>query len=153
MQPPCNWLRRGSSREACRAPSSRHRLRIGRPCDIPVAARQLLVTPAPYSDHVWWKWEVLDYLAIADAIEGKRRTMSGWPRLWAIPPRSRWRKLARFFHERQPCSNVQKKAPHTRASAGAIMRGWLGAAISHVLICSEWPKGTGNYSNRGDKVT
>ena len=21
------------------------------------AARQLLVTPAPYPDHVWWKWE------------------------------------------------------------------------------------------------
>ena len=34
------------------------------------AARQLLVTPAPYPDHVWWKWEVLDYLASADAIEG-----------------------------------------------------------------------------------
>src|SRR5271170_482990 len=35
------------------------------------AARQLLVTPAPYPDHVWWKWEVLDYLASADATEGK----------------------------------------------------------------------------------
>ena len=35
------------------------------------AARQLLVAPAPYPDHIWWKWEVLDYLASADAIEGK----------------------------------------------------------------------------------
>jgi hypothetical protein len=35
------------------------------------AARQLLVTPAPYPDHVWWKWEVLEYLASADAIEGE----------------------------------------------------------------------------------
>jgi len=34
------------------------------------AARQLLVMPAPYPDHVWWKWEVLDHLASADAIEG-----------------------------------------------------------------------------------
>jgi hypothetical protein len=35
------------------------------------AARQLLVTPAHYPDHVWWKWEVLEYLASADAIEGE----------------------------------------------------------------------------------
>ena len=58
-----------------------------------------------------------------------------------------------FFMSVQPRSNVRKKAPHTRASGGAIKRGWLGVAISHVLICSEWPKGTGNYSNRGDKIT
>jgi len=35
------------------------------------AARQLLVTPAPHADQVWRKWEVLDYLASADAIEGE----------------------------------------------------------------------------------
>jgi hypothetical protein len=35
------------------------------------AARQLLVAPAPYPDHVWWKWEALEYLASADAIEGE----------------------------------------------------------------------------------
>ena len=35
------------------------------------ATRRLLVAPAPNADHVWWKREVLDYLASADAIEGK----------------------------------------------------------------------------------
>src|SRR5271154_5922914 len=121
MQPLCNWAdcygasSRGSSREACRAPG----LAIARvtdwtACDIPVAARQLLVTPAPYSDHVWWKWEVLDYLASADAIEGKRRTISGWLRSWATPPRSPLAKVGgAFFMSVRPRSNVRKKAPHT----------------------------------------
>ena len=34
------------------------------------AARQVLVAPAPYPDPVWWKWEALEYLASADAVEG-----------------------------------------------------------------------------------
>ena len=84
------------------------------------------MAPAPYPDPVWWKWEALEYLASADAVEGGHvhnpvvaalglvkahlirfgignmvtntsAPQSGWPRLWVIPPRPRWRKSAELF--------------------------------------------------------